>query len=502
FIVLLTMFLAFQVSYAQHEGNHLLSYNFLFIDKYSPYANASDDGMDFSFDFRGKDALDESTQGVGVDYYYGVKNYLSIGAVTKFGAITSDTIVSSGQLLFGGLDLRAKFLLDLSEKQVVYPYVSTGLGGYLVEGAAFDMQIPVELGIYLRLAQSFGLKVSTEYRWSFDEIKDDELYSFTNNMVHSVGFVFEMGDMPEEKTPPPPVIDPIPEPEPMDTDGDGVADTDDNCPDEAGLAKFNGCPDTDDDGVVDADDECPELAGAMAFNGCPDTDNDGVADNKDDCPDEAGTLENNGCPIVVKDRDNDGVEDDKDNCPDTPGVAKFNGCPDTDGDGVADKDDKCPSSPGLVKFNGCPDTDGDGVQDSMDKCPRVAGLTTNKGCPAIKQEDQATLNFATQAVEFATGSATISTSSYSTLDKIAEIASKYPQYKMSISGHTDSVGSAETNQSMSERRAKACYDYMIKKGVSPSRISYAGYGESQPKYDNGTKDGRSKNRRVEFNLFL
>jgi len=73
---------------------------------------------------------------------------------------------------------------------------------------------------------------------------------------------------------------------------------------------------------------------------------------------------------------------------------------------------------------------------------------------------------------------------------------------LSISGHTDSVGSASSNQRLSERRAKSCYDYLTTKGISARQMSYAGYGETQPVADNKTKEGRQANRRVEFNVFL
>jgi outer membrane protein OmpA-like peptidoglycan-associated protein len=83
-----------------------------------------------------------------------------------------------------------------------------------------------------------------------------------------------------------------------------------------------------------------------------------------------------------------------------------------------------------------------------------------------------------------------------------EILQRYPDYKMRISGHTDSVGSAASNQELSERRAKACYDYLVAKGIDPERLSYEGFGESQPIADNRYREGREQNRRVEFDIYL
>jgi OOP family OmpA-OmpF porin len=96
-----------------------------------------------------------------------------------------------------------------------------------------------------------------------------------------------------------------------------------------------------------------------------DTDGDGIADINDDCPQEPG-IAPTGCP----DRDRDGVLDKDDKCPDEPGIIALQGCPekaeDTDGDGIFDKDDECPTVAGLATFNGCPDTDGEGIMDKKD----------------------------------------------------------------------------------------------------------------------------------------
>ncbi|MCL4151243.1 UNVERIFIED_CONTAM: hypothetical protein GTU68_053246 [Idotea baltica] len=88
------------------------------------------------------------------------------------------------------------------------------------------------------------------------------------------------------------------------------------------------------------------------------------------------------------------------------------------------------------------------------------------------------------------------------MDQIAEIINRYPKYALSIEGHTDNTGNADYNQQLSEKRARRCFDYLVNKGVSASRISSAGYGETRPIADNDTKTGRSLNRRVEFNLSL
>lgn len=308
-----------------------------------------------------------------------------------------------------------------------------------------------------------------------------------------------------------------------DSDGDGILDEDDECPNEAGKTSTQGCPDSDGDGVADKKDSCPNLYGKVALLGCPDKDNDGVIDPNDKCPDEAGPAARNGCPI--KDSDRDGILDENDECPYQKGTVDTNGCPDSDGDGVVDKndrcpnlagalngcpdsdgdgvaniDDECPNEPGII--SGCPDSDGDGIHNGKDKCVDSPGPADNNGCPKIKEEDLQVLKFATDNVQFATGKATLKAQSYSVLDQVAEVLKKYPDYHLSISGHTDNVGTPSANQALSEERAASCYQYILSRQIAESRMVYKGFGEKQPVGLNNTEEGREQNRRVAFDLFI
>jgi outer membrane protein OmpA-like peptidoglycan-associated protein len=69
-----------------------------------------------------------------------------------------------------------------------------------------------------------------------------------------------------------------------------------------------------------------------------------------------------------------------------------------------------------------------------------------------------------------------------------------------VAGHTDATGTDEYNQGLSERRARSVVDYLVGKGIDRSRLDAVGRGESQPVADNGTRDGRAQNRRVELNV--
>lgn len=282
-----------------------------------------------------------------------------------------------------------------------------------------------------------------------------------------------------------------------DSDGDGILDDVDECPDQAGPLSMMGCPDSDKDGVPDNKDKCPNAAGPKEFSGCPDTDKDGVPDHEDDCPTVKGLIELGGCPDT--DADKDGVPDDVDECPNEKGPASAKGCPDRDGDGVPDKRDNCPDKAGP--YNGCPDTDGDGILDDVDECPEIPGPISNQGCPEVEKEDREFLDFATQAVNFETAKALLTAESYGILDQVADILEKYPYYKCRIVGHTDNTGSASFNQTLSQERAKSCFEYLRSRGIPGERLSFVGMGSSKPIASNNTEEGRELNRRVEFELY-
>ncbi len=230
-----------------------------------------------------------------------------------------------------------------------------------------------------------------------------------------------------------------------------------------------------------------------------DEDGDGIADENDNCPLLKGVASNNGCPT---DSDGDGVYDTQDKCPNIAGLTEREGCPaDSDGDGIHDLADKCPKLAGVSENNGCPaDSDGDGVYDKDDKCPQRRGLVELNGCPEakLKAEEKAVLVQAMKSIKFETGSANLKSSSISTLDKIYSIMSKYPAYKVSVSGHTDSKGDDDLNLELSKKRAAATADYLVNKGIRSTRIKSQGLGESQPIDSNDTNEGRENNRRVEF----
>ena len=98
---------------------------------------------------------------------------------------------------------------------------------------------------------------------------------------------------------------------------------------------------------------------------------------------------------------------------------------------------------------------------------------------------------------FSTNQATLQSQARQSIQKMAEVLKSYPDTDIIIAGHTDSDGSDDYNQKLSERRAQAVADYLKSLGVASSRLKTTGYGETQPVQSNDTAAGKQANRRVE-----
>ncbi|MBI5915533.1 MAG: OmpA family protein [Bacteroidetes bacterium] len=103
-------------------------------------------------------------------------------------------------------------------------------------------------------------------------------------------------------------------------------------------------------------------------------------------------------------------------------------------------------------------------------------------------------------VYFETGSAKLSDLSKYELDNLVAVLNKYPKMTVEVAGHTDNVGDAAANLSLSQTRAKSVYDYLTGKGIAGTRLTARGYGQSKPVDTNDTEEGKAKNRRTEFQI--
>ncbi len=115
-----------------------------------------------------------------------------------------------------------------------------------------------------------------------------------------------------------------------------------------------------------------------------------------------------------------------------------------------------------------------------------------------KEEVRKVLTFAMQNINFETSSAALKPVSNGILDDVYRIMFENPSVNIAIGGHTDNIGDEALNLKLSTNRAKACYNYLITKGIVSSRLTFAGFGSTLPRESNGTSEGRKANRRVEF----
>ena len=321
------------------------------------------------------------------------------------------------------------------------PFVGMGIGMTNIDQTAYS-HLNFGVGLNLWFSERVGLSYRSDY-------KQNPSTSFNNYFQHNLGLIVKTKK--------------------KDQDNDGVPDEEDECPEVPGKAEFNGCPDTDNDGVPDAEDKCPTIAGSKDLNGCPDADGDGVADNEDKCPTKPGSKSAQGCP----DADRDGVQDEQDQCPYKPGPASNSGCPETD-------------------------SDNDGVYDNVDNCPNEAGSAENSGCPEFGAADEAAMKSFTKGLNFIVDTLELYPESEELLVEIAAKIKTYTSTVFIIEAHTDSRGTYEDNQKLSDRRADAIVKKLMKLGVPARNLVAKGMGERYPIATNMYMDGRRQNRRVEI----
>jgi Outer membrane protein and related peptidoglycan-associated (lipo)proteins len=161
---------------------------------------------------------------------------------------------------------------------------------------------------------------------------------------------------------------------------------------------------------------------------------------------------------------------------------------DDDGDGVANKFDKCAGTPAntVVDGAGCPIK----VQREVIKETKVV----------VTEADRKVVDEAIKNLEFDLGKSTIRSTSYATLNKVAELLIA-KNFSLKLAGHTDNTGSMALNLRLSKDRAESIKAYLVSQGANASRIEATGYGPNQPIASNKTAEGRQKNRRVEFTLY-
>jgi OmpA-OmpF porin, OOP family len=146
-------------------------------------------------------------------------------------------------------------------------------------------------------------------------------------------------------------------------------------------------------------------------------------------------------------------------------------------------------------------TEWNGTKKSKDvgSCPNMPNLSKSNAAQTqiaddIKQKGRATV----YGINFDTGSDVIRPESKTVLDEIVALLKENADWKMIVEGHTDNVGGSDFNQKLSERRAAAVKDFLVKAGIQVDRLSSEGFGMSKPVAPNESSFGRAQNRRVEL----
>lgn len=156
------------------------------------------------------------------------------------------------------------------------------------------------------------------------------------------------------------------------------------------------------------------------------------------------------------------------------------------------------SSPAAAPAEPAPapmDSDGDGVTDDMDKCPGTAATLAvdSDGCPRMTV-DSVSIDL---EVLFDNNKSDVKAAFIPAIQKVADFMYTYPKSTAVIEGHTDANGEADYNQKLSQRRADAVRDVLVKQmDVDAARVKAKGFGEAQPRANNDTPAGRQQNRRV------
>jgi outer membrane protein OmpA-like peptidoglycan-associated protein len=151
--------------------------------------------------------------------------------------------------------------------------------------------------------------------------------------------------------------------------------------------------------------------------------------------------------------------------------------------------------------------------------PATAGPAARPGMPTVPTGDERAIPRAStkeaviegrpavivtlpETVLFDFGRAELRADAEPSLQGVVDLVGDHPGARTEVQGHTDSVGSAASNQSLSERRAQAVRDWLAGHGVDPNTLTTAGFGSSRPVADNATDAGRQANRRVEVIVYL
>ncbi|HCV42149.1 MAG TPA: hypothetical protein DGH68_01600 [Bacteroidetes bacterium] len=413
------------------------------------------------------------------------------------------------------LDYRMVFVPQATSSRAPYLFAGFGATNYNVQkrpvqatptapNTGWTGYVPVGLGASIVLTKVTALELNGGYNFTFTDGLDALKTGISDGfwtIEAGISIVFAGDEDPDRdgleaeeenllRTDP---LNP-------DTDGDGLRDGEE-------VRKYHTDPtkpDTDADGLLDGDEERRDHTDPLKF----DTDGDGLSDgdevlkyhtdplrrddDDDGLSDGDEVLNYHSDPLRV-DTDGDGLNDGSEvlTCHTDPLRV------DTDGDGLNDGDE-------VLKYRTDPlrsDTDGGNVTDGIEVLSGTNPVDPSDDITRAKKEEltiELNKPFVLEGVVFRSGSATITSQSEGILEMAFNTLEQNPGIEVEIYGHTDNIGSPSVNLRLSKDRAEAVKAYLVRKGVTASRIGCRAFASVRPRASNATSAGRQLNRRIEF----
>jgi outer membrane protein OmpA-like peptidoglycan-associated protein len=416
------------------------------VSQTAPPENASTLGLHFLlYDFQSAPVFKNQynlDKGIGIDFVKASSHNITweagLNGLFTFKAKKAAPAYPDRKFMAEGL-FAARLKMFSDQQHFLQPFLTAGAGLSYYE-SGFNLFLPLGPGLQIKSFNNGFIVLKAQYRLALAG-------QFTNSYFYGAGFsgIIGRGNAHKKKK-------------------QGIT-----VPAEESLAVKNKPFDRDHDGIPDSVDACPDIPGIIAFKGCPDTDGDGIEDSKDKCPTVAGLAKYNGCPI-----------------------------PDTDGDGINDEEDACPNTPGLALYKGCPAPDSANNKTNVHDTLKASVLKR----PAIKQSILKLVEKAAHNLFFVSGSYELSPQSYQALDTIVAVYRSYPSLRLGIEGYSDNQGDPVKNKILSEKRAEAVKEYLVRRGIAADRIKAMGYGQEKPVAPNTSEKGRARNRRVVMKLVV
>jgi outer membrane protein OmpA-like peptidoglycan-associated protein len=375
------------------------------------------------------------------------------------------------------------------------PYLYAGVGSLIykvkffptsvspkaVRASDYNGCVPLGIGITKKLTETMSLDLSGGATYSFTDNLNYYHLGKPEDAYYQLGIALLFTGSDDDK----------------DYDNDGLTNGQ-----ERALGTDPKNPDTDNDGLKDGEEVNKYKTNPLNA----DTDNDGLKDGEEVTRYKTDPLN----PDTDKDGLKDGEEvtkyktdplnpdTDKDGLKDGEEVTKYKTDPlnpDTDNDGLKDGEE-------VAKYKTDPlkaDTDGGSVNDGKEITNATNPLDPSDDVP--KKEElkvEVKKSIVLDGVVFKTASAEISPESAEILEIAFNTLNQNPEIEVEIQGHTDNVGKHAYNMKLSQKRADAVKDYIVKKGIAAFRITTNGYGPDKPVVPNTTPENKQKNRRIEF----